>query len=148
MRKRPFIIAGILIIPLFGLSVLCAYNLHLLLSGAVAQCTLNLIAAFRYAQSIPKVMRMALIILGVFVCILAAIVLTQTYLPYRSQMRTISSDIKVPEPAGQGQYGTAVWLPERKIATIFTAVEIDQNSAEFQHLLKAARRELVEKHID
>lgn len=61
---------------------------------------------------------------------------------YRSGMYRVTPDIAIPVPAGQGQFGTAWWLPRKNYGQKFAAVEIGGN--ELDALLVAGQQDYAE----
>lgn len=80
------------------------------------------------------------LILTVLVALLLTVVLfTGTYLNYRSDMQVVTPDIVTPCATGQGQFGTARWLPQEEVGRHFGIWRISGRSKDLQALLEAGK---------
>lgn len=69
------------------------------------------------------------------------VMLTGSYLNYRSDMQQITPDIQTPRAAGQGQFGTARWLDPKEITRFFGVWRVPQKDPAFQALLAAGEKD-------
>lgn len=77
-------------------------------------------------------------------CALAALLLlwvlfTGSYLNYRSGIQQITPDIETPCAAGHGEFGTARWLPKKRIRRVFGVWKIPRKDPAFRELLDAGK---------
>lgn len=139
MKKR--ITAAALALLLFTLlSMIGAYNLHCLLARQTELCSLSP-AAMLAAFSIPKVRLFFFLLLASSALAVGYMVFSSSYLKYKSDMQHITPDICTPCAEGQGQYGTAQWLPATRLPNVFSVACINENDPLIACLLQEGARE-------
>lgn len=84
-----------------------------------------------------KALQFYFLLLAAVGLLLLWILFTGSYLNYRSDMQRITPDIFTPCAAGQGQFGTARWLPKRDIPRFFGVWKLSPKGDAFSDLLKA-----------
>ncbi|HIT33446.1 MAG TPA: hypothetical protein IAC31_02295 [Candidatus Faecousia intestinigallinarum] len=88
-----------------------------------------------------KAMRFYLLGCAGVVLALAWVLFTGSYLKYRSNMQQITPDIFTPQADGQGQFGTARWLPKKRFGKVFAIWQISKEDPALQALLEAGRQD-------
>lgn len=133
MKKR-VITAAFVLLFFCVLSPLTAYNLHMILSGQDSFCSIDP-AAVLMGLGIPQVLKLTL--LGIAVSALAVVwmLVSHSYIKYRNGMREIVPGLSTPDPAGQGQYGTARWMEPNEICDVFSVVTVDKQAPLLQELM-------------
>ena len=86
-----------------------------------------------------KPLQFYLLFCAVVAVLLLWVMFTGSYLKYRSDMRRITPDIETPCADGQGQFGTARWLPREKFRKYFGVWKIPAKDPGFQALLEAGK---------
>lgn len=142
--KRQIIFASLAFVLCCALSVLAGYNLHCVLSGQAALCSIQPLRVLHGMLTIPRARSFAGLLIAASACGIIVILLMQGYIKYRSNMRQITPQIETPEAAGQGQYGTARWLKNSEISQVFFTAAMDINSVQIQELLSEADQEIRE----
>lgn len=97
-----------------------------------------------------KPLRFYLLLCALAALLILWVMLTGSYLNYRSDMQQITPDIQTPCAAGQGQFGTARWLRPEKIKHFYGVWSLPQKDPVFQALLdagKADREEIENANI-
>lgn len=144
--KRRMIAAGVSFFFLLLLSVVIAGNLDLLLTQGSAACTLHPALILTQLFSSPRALLMALLLAACgLLCVLWAL-FGNSYLNYRSEMYEVVPGFKIPMPAGQGQYGTAWWMPEKDFDRYFSSVVIPDTLPLSDELISRYEEEANEKH--
>lgn len=126
MKRR--IATGVtLLLFLTLLSLMGAYNLDCILSGRVRACSWNPMTAFS-GLSNQKVRLFFFLFVALSTLFIIYMLFANSYIKYKSDMQRITPDIQTPRAEGQGQYGTARWMPQEKIDEMFTVVTVDSHS--------------------
>lgn len=141
MKRRVFVATGFLL--LFSLlSVWGANNLHLLLSRQVPAWSFwDCLFAI---TTTPAVWRWFWLLEG-FGLLIAFVILAEGYhnvKKYTGKLRHICPGIDTPEPAGNGEYGTARWMSEDDLEDVWTSIEVDRNSPKLRELAARGRDDL------
>lgn len=119
MRRLVSILAGCLLVT--TLAALAAANLDRLLSG---QGPVLLPDPGRLlAQRRPR--ELWLLLTGAGLLLLAWMALRREWIQYKSGTRQILPGLSTPLPAGEGQHGTAHWLPRKEYAKVWQALKVD-----------------------
>jgi len=130
-------IAGALTSALFlWLALAGACNLDLFLTGQRAQCSLSfpvLIASLHR----PHVALLFLLLAGLGLLLVAWMLFGSSHLKYKSGMYEVVPGLKIPKPEGQGQHGTAWWMPESSYPGAFGIAVLDEDSPVFRELILA-----------
>ena len=82
---------------------------------------------------------MYLLLLATVALWLIWVLVSGSSLKYRSDMQQITPDIVTPCADGQGQYGTAKWMPKSKYRTYFTVRR--SKNMNIDDLLEAGRQD-------
>lgn len=125
--KRKIIISSILMAISSVISLYISYNVHWLLSGKRNMCSTNPVVLIS-GLSEPKIRTFFIICLLAAALAILYMLVMQNYIKYKSDMQYITPDIETPKAEGQGQYGTARWLNQKKLSSVFAAVQVDQSS--------------------
>lgn len=86
-----------------------------------------------------KPLQLYLLFCAVVAVLLLWVMFTGSYLKYRSDMRWVTPDIQTPCADGQGQFGTARWLPKKDFGKCFGSWKISAKDPGLQALLEAGR---------
>lgn len=132
--KRRAITAAFVLLFFCALSPLAGYNLHMLLSGRRELCSADP-ASVLTGLSIPQVRGFTLLGIGVAAVAVAWMLVSQNYIKYRNGMMEIVPGLWTPEPAGQGQYGTARWATEMELSSTFSVALVDAESPLLRELI-------------
>lgn len=57
-------------------------------------------------------------------------------------MLHVCLDIDTPAAEGQGQYGTAHWLPKKERDRVFTVIHVDHTTSKLRELVEHGRDDL------
>lgn len=125
MKKTQLAAGGFFLVLGAYLSLALAFNLHHLLSGSAKGFVLSLPLLLSGLLQIENIRLFFLLFNVGVICFIAYIYLTQNYLKYRSDMIWVTPDIQTPRADGQGQYGTARWLPKNQFKRAFHSVKIN-----------------------
>ena len=137
--KRKWIIAGVLLLIAAALLPLPAANLHFFLLREREQMTTNLLTCWQVILTTKNAAKFYLIFTALVMLMLLWTIVSSNHLNYRSGMQVITPDIKTPCPAGQGEYGTARWLPEKQYSRYFTVWKVGKKNSTFKELLSAGK---------
>ena len=122
MKKR--IIATVLLLPFFtAVSLLVAYNLHILLSGGAA-FSWRPSALFNAVVQIPSVRLFFALFVLLFLVFLIFCLFSGSEAYYTGSSRIIP-EVTIPEAAGHGEYGTAHFASKRQIRNVCTLRKLD-----------------------
>lgn len=138
MKKR-LTIAGIVLLLGALFLPIPALALHALLSREPELLSVSPIVCWKAVWEISQVRQFYLLLLLGELLGLIWIFAAASNLKYRSNMRYITPDIRTPEAAGQGQYGTARWLPRNQYGAAFTQYSLGSLISE--ELVEAGRKE-------
>lgn len=92
--------------------------------------------------------------LALFLCLEGFVALASIYLivmnskPYQSNLRAITPNISTPVPAGQKQFGSAEWLPEKEKDRAFDTYVLKKNHSLIKNLIKSGDEDLKNGGID
>lgn len=125
-KNIPFVIAGILIFMV--LALYAVMFLDCTLSRHPVE-TYNFFSVLKYVFSSDVTLKLyGYCLLIIFLGFL--VLLTSDTKGYQSNIMKITDEIATPVPAGQGQCGTARWLPKNKFKESFACIEFDANDLE------------------
>ncbi|MEG2455106.1 MAG: type IV secretory system conjugative DNA transfer family protein, partial [Oscillospiraceae bacterium] len=119
--KRRYFMATALLLALCVLCLFGAYNLHMALSGGLCSMNPSAVLAGVQIRNVRLFWYM-----GCAGSLLAVVwmMVSRSYIKYRSDMQKITPDIEVPKAEGQGQYGTAHWLDPKRFPQVFAVAEV------------------------
>ena len=143
MTKRRVTAAAITLLLFSCLSLLGAYNAHQLCSRET-QFTLDLWYCLKSAVRMPPVRHWFFLLEA---CALLAVIwmlFSRQHVQYKSNTVQICPGIETPVTDGQGQYGTARWMSEQELASVFLSVKVDPNDELLRKLMRAGRDDLKE----
>lgn len=124
MKKRlivagvVFVLAGVLLLPIVAL------DLHAILSRHMDMLTYSPIDGWAAIYRLEQVRMMYLLFLAMLLLMLLWAIISSSTLNYRSDMQQITPKISTPCSAGQGQYGTAKWLPKDEYKECFKEIDV------------------------
>lgn len=139
MIKR-WIVAGIILLAtsVFLLPQLAADSHYLFLQD-FGSMTIDPLDGWKMVILDDRVRRFYLLYLAITVLLLICVLVTSSYLNYRSDMQRITPDIVTPCAAGQGQFGTARWMKPENIGRFFGIWKMPKRQAWFQQLIAAGQ---------
>lgn len=121
MKRR--LIAGSLALLFFlWLSLICAGNFGLLLAGQYSRCSLFPVAEL--ARD-PRGGRLFFILALCSILLVFWMLFGRSYLNYKSKMYEVVPGFYIPYPEGQGQHGTAWFMPASKFPQTFACAATD-----------------------
>lgn len=144
MKKRYVIAACLLVLSALLVIPVLALDIHALLSRDISLLTLSPLDGWAAVVQIQQVSKMYLLLLAAVALGLVWVLVSGSSLKYRSDMQQITPDIVTPCADGQGQYGTAKWMPKSKYSTCFTVRPM--KNMNIDDLLEAGRRDKEEIH--
>jgi len=125
--KRRIIAASACFLVFLLFSAAAAANLELLLTQGRAACTLQPGLILTQLLRSRRALLMTLLLAAVgLLCVLWAL-FGNSYLNYRSSMYQVVPGFKIPQPEGQGQFGTAWWLDPHDYGKCFSSVSTPKN---------------------
>ncbi|MPN45152.1 hypothetical protein SDC9_192719 [bioreactor metagenome] len=88
-----------------------------------------------------------LLLAGLGLLLVAWMLFGSSHLKYKSGMYEVVPGLKIPRPEGQGQHGTAWWMPESRYPKAFGAATLDEDAPIFRELILAnvPEREKIER---
>lgn len=87
---------------------------------------------------LEQVRMMYLLFLAMLMLMLLWAIISSSTLNYRSDMQQVTPKISTPCAAGQGQYGTAKWLPKDEYKECFMEIEVQTL---LSHVVKDSKEE-------
>lgn len=142
MKKR--LIAAVVTLLLFScLALLGGYNAHQLFSRQ-ANYSLSLWRCLTETIRLSPARHWFLLLEA---CALLAVIwmlFSRQHVQYKSSTVQICPGIETPVADGQGQYGTARWMSEQELTSVFLSVRVDPNDELLRELRKAGRDDLEE----
>lgn len=140
MKSR--IVAAVFTLLLFcALTLFAAYNIHMCLSGQSGLCSIAP-ATVLAGLAIPQVRGFALLGVATSALIVLWMLFGNSYIKYRNGMREVVPGLWTPEPAGQGQHGTARWMEPKNFGKHFTVVTVDTQSQLVLELISCSQKEV------
>lgn len=118
---------------------LLALALHKLLARETGGLTITPGVAWAAVFNVIQVRNMYLLLLASLALALLAILLQGGLFNYRSTMQRLTPEIQTPCAAGQGQFGTAKWMPQRELGRFFTPWKVSQT--DLRELLEEGRKD-------
>lgn len=137
---KRWIIAGIILLLTAGLLLpWLAADTHYFILRELGSMTLNPLHGWKLILSDSRILGFYLIYTAATVLLLIWILVSTTYLNYRSNMQRITPDIITPCADGQGQFGTARWMKPADIGRFFGIWNIPKQQAWFKELMAAGQ---------
>ena len=137
---KRWIIAGIILLLTAGLLLpWLAADTHYFILQELGNMTLNPLHGWALVLSDNRVLGFYLVYTIAVALMLIWILVSTTYLNYRSNMQQITPKIKTPCADGQGQFGTARWMKRDEIAEYYSIWKVPSHQEWFQQLLEAGR---------
>ncbi|MET0017991.1 hypothetical protein [Oscillibacter sp.] len=125
MKKR--LIAGGLALLLFlWLSLAISSNFGLLLARQMKRCSLRTFKMLAVLAADPRSVKLFLLLAVGSVLLVLWMLFGNSYLNYKSDMYEVVPGFSIPRPAGQGQHGTAWFMPQKKFADAFASAEVEE----------------------
>lgn len=138
MKKR-LIVAGVVLFLAGALLLpIVALDLHAILSRNMDMLSYSPIDGWVAIYRLEQVRMMYLLFLAMLMLMLLWAIISSSTLNYRSDMQQVTPKISTPCAAGQGQYGTAKWLPKDEYKECF--MEIDVQTL-LSHIVKDSKEE-------
>lgn len=138
---RRWIVAGILMLLAAGfLLPWLAADTHFLLLQELDSMTLSPLRGWKLVLADRSILGFYLIYAAATALLLIWILVSTTYLNYRSNMQQITPKIKTPCAEGQGQFGTARWMKPEEIGEYYSIWKVPSHQEWFQQLLDAGRK--------
>lgn len=141
--KRRMVTAVIVMLFLTGVSLLMAGNIDLLLTGG-KPTPQPMLLLLRLTTS-TRALLMFLLFIAASVLFILWSLYGKSYLNYKSDMYEVVPNFKIPMPDGQGQYGTAWWLPKDSYSSAYDVVNTASPiklSSELTELYERERKEI------
>ena len=123
MKKR-WIAAGLTAAFFMWLALAGACNLNLVLTGRRSECTLR-IGTLIAALEDPREEKLFLLFAIAGMLAVLWMLFGRSYLNYESDLYEVVPGFKIPKPDGQGQHGTAWFMPQKKFETYFSAAGVE-----------------------
>lgn len=138
MTKR-ILVALVAFLLLAYLSLLGAYNIHMLLTGGTAN--INALVCFAGLVSISKARSFFFIFLLIALLFVLYALFGMDYINYKTKMQRITPKISTPRPEGSEEYGSARWLDKHKVQDAFFTVTVDLASPLLRQLMEEGESE-------
>lgn len=143
--KKRIIIAGCVLFLAAGfLLPQLAADSHYFFLKEFRSMTLRPSVAWPLVLGDSRVQKFYLIYLAITALLLIWVLVTGSYLNYRSDMQQITPDIATPCAAGQGQYGTARWMKPEDIGRSFGVWKLPKRRSWFRELIAAGKQDYKE----
>lgn len=123
--KRRLIAGGLALLLFFWLSLVISSNFGLLLTGRRADCTLLPSGMLAALLDDPRGSKLFLILVLGSILLVLWMLFGHSYLNYKSDMYEVVPGFSIPRPEGQGQHGTAWFMPQKKFADAFASAEVE-----------------------
>lgn len=124
--------AGLLLPPL-------AADTHYLLLRELDSMTLNPLHGWNLVLSDNRVLGFYLLYTIAVALMLIWVLVSTTYLNYRSNMQQITPDIITPCADGQGQFGTARWMRQDELPGYYPIWKVPKKQKWFRQLMAAGK---------
>lgn len=141
--KRRMTAAAVMLLLFSCLSLVGAYNAHQLFS-LDGHFSLSL---WRCLTGVAKAAPARHWFFLLEACALVTVIwmlFSRQHVKYESNTVQICPGIVTPVADGQGQYGTARWMSEQELASVFLSVRVDPNDELLRELRRAGRDDLEE----
>lgn len=141
--KSRCIAAAFSFVVLAVLMLMLAGNADAILSAEHGAATLNPLKLLARALSSRRCLYLWLLLDGLCLLFVYWGLFGKSYLDYHSKMFEVVPGFEIPMPEGQGQHGTAWWLPEKNYEDVFAGVDISSGvdlPEELLEFYKAERR--------
>lgn len=140
MKKRLTVAALVLAVAALVVIPVLALDIHALLSRENGLLTVSPLVGWAAVVGIPQVGKLYGILTATLGLLLVWIIASGSSLKYRSNMQRITPDISTPCADGQGQFGTARWLPKKKYDQCFHAQTLADLDG-LEELLEAGKQD-------
>lgn len=141
MKKR-WIFAAIAYAVLAGIPLPpLAKDLDCFFSRRISELTYHPMDGWSAVLHGGKPLQFYLLLAGLLAVLMLAVLLAGNYLDYQSGTVRVTPDITTPAPAGQGQFGTAKWLPEAKISGSFSVWNVPKSDPALRDLIAAGKKD-------
>ena len=122
--KRRYLAAAFSFAVLTVLMLMLAGNADAVLSAERGAATLDPLKLLSRALASKRCLYLWLLLDGLSLLFIYWALFGKSYLDYQSKMYEVVPGFEIPMPEGQGQHGTAWWLPEKKYGEAFASVDI------------------------
>jgi hypothetical protein len=123
--KRRLIAGGLALLFFLWLSLVFASNFGLLLTGRRADCTLLPSGMLAALLADPRGVKLFFLLAVGSVLLVLWMLFGRSYLNYKSDMYEVVPGFCIPKPAGQGQHGTAWFMPQKRFADYFASAQAE-----------------------
>lgn len=147
--KRRLIAGGFALLFFLWLSLVFASNFGMLLTGRRDECTLRLFRMLAALAADPRGVKLFCLLALGSVLLVMWMLFGRSYLKYKSDMYEVVPGFSIPYPEGQGQHGTAWFMPKKKFASYFASAEAEETLPLPPELMKRyqnERREILENN--
>lgn len=141
--KRRLTAAAVSLLLFSCLALLGAYNAHQLFSRE-ANYSLSLWHCLTGTIRFPPARHWFLLLEACALLTVIWMLFSRQHVQYKSSTVKICPGIETPAADGQGQYGTARWMSEEELVSVFLSVKVDPNDEVLRELRKAGRDDLEE----
>lgn len=124
MKKRLTVAGVVLILAGTFLLPIIALDVHAILSRDMDMLSYSPIDGWAAIVALEQVRLMYLLLVATLMLMLLWAIVSSSTLNYRSDMQQITPKISTPCAAGQGQYGTAKWLPKDEYRECFKEINV------------------------
>lgn len=139
MKKRIFWAALVLALIAGLLLPQAAADAHFALLRDFESLTLNPMKGWAAMFGSSQVLAFYLMFVALVAVFELWALMSGSNLDYRSGMLHLTPEIATPCAAGQGQFGTAKWLPQRKLGKVFSRWNVRRRAPALKELLKAGK---------
>lgn len=123
--KQRFIAGGLALLLFLWLSLVISSNFGLILTGRRADCTLLPSGMLAALLADPRGVKLFLLLALGSILLVLWMLFGHSYLNYKSKMYEVVPGFSIPRPDGQGQHGTAWFMPQKKFADYFASAEAE-----------------------
>lgn len=139
MKKRILVAGCVLLLTAGFLLPQLAADSHFFFMKDFQMMTLDPFAAWPLVLANSRIQKFYLLYLAVTALLLIWVLVSGSYLNYRSDMQHLTPDIATPCAAGQGQFGTARWMSPEHIGRFFGVWKIPKRRSWFRGLIAAGK---------
>lgn len=143
IKGRRYIVAATSFLLSTILTLELAANFDLILTREQGLYTVNPVALLLRAFASGRCFALWLLLDSLGACGIFWALYGRSYLNYRSDMYEVVPGFEIPKPEGQGQHGTAWWLPKNEYSVVFNAADTGSNielPAKLTELYREERR--------
>ncbi|TYQ17835.1 UNVERIFIED_CONTAM: type IV secretion system protein VirD4 [Acetivibrio alkalicellulosi] len=141
LNNKKLLISSLIFLVVVFINIYLSTMIHFLLTKQMTS-----IESKEFIECIKSIVsskshRMLFLCLNGFGILFALFYFVSNNKPYQSELRTITSKIKTPIPAGQKQFGSAEWLTEKEKDQVFQFYILKHNDKAINDLINEAYKE-------